>query len=66
MLRTEESNVLERALGCPQIKKATYFDRVSFLGSPKKDPFEGRVDGEVWTIQGNKLLRKISKEETKE
>jgi hypothetical protein len=60
MLRAEESNVLARALNLPTTKKATYFERISF-GSPKKDPFEGQVSGNIWKIQGNKLLKKKSK-----
>lgn len=57
MLRVDESNVLENALDLPVTKKASYFDRISF-GCAKKDPFEGKVDGDVWKVQGNKLLRK--------
>lgn len=58
MLRIDESNVLANALDLPITKKSSYFERISF-GSPKKDPFEGKVDGNVWKVQGNKLLRKI-------
>lgn len=61
MLRADESNVLEKALGLPIVKKATYFERIS-LGSPKKDPLEGRVDDDVWRISGNKLLKKKTTE----
>jgi hypothetical protein len=65
MLRADQSNVLEKALGFPTIKKATYFERISF-GASKKDPFEGRVDGDVWKIVGNKLLRKKTTEKEEE
>lgn len=61
MLRADQSNVLENALGQSVIKKATYFERISF-GSPKKDPLEGRVDSDVWRIEGNKLLKKKTAE----
>lgn len=57
MLRSDESNVLEKVLELPQTKKANYFERIS-LGSHKKDPFEGRVDDNVWKVQGTKLLRR--------
>lgn len=57
MLRTDESNVLAAALKLPEVKKASYFERISF-GSPKKDPFEGRVDNNIWKVQGNKLLKR--------
>lgn len=60
MLRSEESNVLEKALDLPIIKKANYFERISFINT-KKDPLEGKVDGNVWKIQGNKLLRRVDK-----
>lgn len=58
MLRSDQSNTLEKALGLPVIKKATYFERIS---GPiqKKDPFKGKVDSDVWQIKGNKLLKKI-------
>jgi hypothetical protein len=62
MLRFDESNVLEKVLDLPQTKKASYFERVS-LGSPKKDPFEGRVDDNVWKVEGTKLLRKKTGDE---
>lgn len=60
MFRSDESKVLEKALGLPVTRKASYFERISF-GTPKKDPFEGKVDGNVWRVQGNKLFRKKSK-----
>lgn len=62
MLRSDESNVLEKVLELPQTKKANYFERIS-LGSPKKDPFEGRVDDNVWKVQGTKLLRRKTEDE---
>jgi len=57
MLRSDESNTLEQALDLPLTKKATRFERVS-LGNGKVDPFEGKVEGDVWKVVGNKLLRK--------
>lgn len=63
MLRTNESNVLERALNLPVTKKASYFERISF-GCPKKDPFKDKVDDNIWKVQGNKLLRKKSEKVT--
>jgi len=57
MLRIDESNVLESVLGQPKIKKASYFERISF-GCAKKDPFEGKVENDVWKVSGNKLLKK--------
>jgi hypothetical protein len=57
MLRSDESNTLEKALNLPVTKKACYFERAS-TGVTKKDPFEGKVDGDVWKVQGNKLMRK--------
>ena len=65
MLRSDESNILEKALGLSITKKATYFERVNFLGCTKKDPFKEKADGNVWKVVGNKLLRKKSKEEQK-
>ncbi|MDD5650293.1 MAG: hypothetical protein PHF86_07755 [Candidatus Nanoarchaeia archaeon] len=66
MLRIDQSNVVENALGLPKIKEASsYFERISF-GSPKKDPLEGRVDDDVWRIVGNKLLRKKTTESKEE
>ena len=62
MLRSDESNLLEKTLGLPVTKKANYFERVNFGSSAKKDPFEGRVDSDVWKVQGNKLLRKKMKD----
>jgi hypothetical protein len=62
MLRSEESNILEKALGNTEIKKKSYFERVNF-SCKKKDPFENKADGNVWKVQGNKLLRKKTKEE---
>jgi len=62
MLRSDESNALERILGCEPIKKKSYFERVNW-GYTKKDPFEGKVDNNIWKVQGDKLLRKKSKEE---
>jgi hypothetical protein len=64
MLRSDESNILEKVLDLPITKKATYFERVNFACA-KKDPFEGRVDADVWKVIGNKLLKKktASKEE---
>lgn len=61
MLRSDESNVLEKALDLPVTKKACYFERA--FSTAKIDPFEGKVDNDVWKVQGNKLLRKVSKEE---
>jgi hypothetical protein len=57
MLRSDESNILEQALDLPLTKKATHFERVS-LGNGKVDPFEGKVEADVWKVVGNKLLRK--------
>ena len=57
MLRSDESNILEKALDFDEIKKATYFERVNFACA-KKDPFEGKVDSNVWKVMGNKLLKK--------
>lgn len=62
MLRSDESNILTVALGLPTIKKATYFERIS-LGSPKKDPFEGKVSGDIWKVLGNKLLKRKKEEQ---
>lgn len=43
------------------VKKAFGIERIS-QGFKKEDPFEGKVDGNVWIIKGKKLLkRKISK-----
>jgi len=60
MLRSDESNILEKALDFNEIKKATYFERVNF-GCSKKDPFEGKVSANIWKVEGNKLLRKVEK-----
>ena len=57
MLRSDESNTIERALGCPQTKKASYFERISFA-TKKKDPFEDKAKGDIWIVAGNKLLKK--------
>jgi len=62
MLRADESNVIARALDLPETKKANYFERINFGAPVKKDPFEGKVSVDVWKIQGNKLLKKKSKE----
>lgn len=59
MLRSDESNILEKALNLPIIKKISYLERIN-LDSHKKDPFEGKIDGDVWKVKGNKLLRKKS------
>lgn len=43
------------------VKKAFCgIERISH-GVAKKDPFEGKVDGEVWQIVGNKLVRNNKK-----
>jgi len=39
------------------IKKAFGIERIS-QGFKKEDPFEGKVDGNVWSIKGNKLLKR--------
>ena len=57
MLRSDESNILEKILGNQEIKKKSYFERINF-SCKKKDPFENKADGNVWLIKGNKLLRK--------
>jgi hypothetical protein len=61
MLRSDESNVLENIFGNQEIKKKSYFERINF-SCKKKDPFENKVDGNVWLIKGNKLLRKKTNE----
>lgn len=65
MLRSDESKVIERALNSENNleKEASYFERISF-GSPKKDPFEGEVSGDIWKIQGNKILKRKNNKET--
>ena len=62
MLRSDESNIIESILGNTPIKKKSYFERINF-GCVKKDPFEGKIDNNIWKIQGSSLLRKKSKEE---
>jgi len=61
MLRSDQSNVLENALGLPLIKKASYFERVCF--GAKEDPFkeEQTIEQDIWKVNGNQLLRKKSK-----
>jgi hypothetical protein len=65
MLRSNESNVAEIALGLPITKKASYFDRVNF-GCKKIDPFEGKATGDIWKVEGDKLLRKAASETVKD
>lgn len=47
------NNLIEKKAFCG-------IERVSY-GVAKKDPFENKVDGEVWTIVGNKLVRNNKK-----
>lgn len=65
MLRSDQSNILAKVLGQPEIKKLSYFERVNFTCS-KEDPFKGKVDSNIWKVIGNKLLRKIEKTASKE
>ena len=55
MKREDKSSVLENALNPTTTKKA-FFDRVD-LSIKKEDPFENKVDSNVWMIKGNKLLK---------
>jgi len=55
--RMGNSNFLDKLIENEFNKKSYGLERLSY-GISKIDPFEGKVDGNIWKIVGKKLLRK--------
>jgi len=55
--RVGSSEFLDNFINEEFKKEAFSLERISH-GTSKIDPFEGKVENDIWKISGNKLLRK--------